>query len=145
MITVNDLLGQFSVDNLPEDERQLLLKNASMTVAKISELLSRFGEDRKFTSGYRPPSYNKQIGGSPTSKHMTCQAGDLEDNDKALGEWCYNNLGTLRELGLSMESLNYVDAKTGELKGTHSGYGGKLPWVHLQSVPPPSGHTVFMP
>lgn len=145
MMSVNDLLGQFSISGLTEDMQEVLLENAAKTVAKLSELLSRFGEERKLTSGYRPPSYNKQVGGSPTSKHLTCQAGDLEDNDKALGEWCYNNLGTLRELGLSMESLSYVDSVTGELKGTHSGFGGLLPWVHLQVIPPPSGHTVFIP
>lgn len=144
-MTVTDLLSPFTLDDLSEFTQELYLKNAAVTVSKVSELLSRFGQDRKKTSGYRPISYNKQIGGSPTSKHLTCQAIDLEDNDKMLGDWCYDNLGTLRELGLSMESLSYVDPTTKQLMGTHSGFGGKLPWVHLQTVPPPSGHTVFIP
>lgn len=134
MIQLSDYFGKF------EDSLELtpsLRKNAVKIISLTSELLSRFDPNFKITitSGFRPVSYNKQIGGSANSKHCFCQAIDIWDPDKLLGKWCLLNLETLKELGLYMESLTT----------THAGDDPKKYWIHLQSVPPKSAHLVFIP
>ncbi len=147
MITPSMLYSMFKNDfeSLPEEKKALYLSNGLLLVAKVSELLSVYGKEPKMTSGWRPKSYNAQIGGSPSSKHLTCQAVDLWDPDKELGLWCTSNVGRLRELKMSMEALEYKDAETGEIKGTHASADPAKRWVHLSSVVPPSGHTIFIP
>lgn len=134
MLQLSSYLGRFK-DNpeLTED----LLKNAKKTIARASELCQRF--DPKFnpviTSGFRPVSYNKSIGGSQNSKHCFCNAVDIWDPEKKLGLWCLQNIETLKELGLYMESL----------VTTHSSDDKTKLWVHLQCVAPKSGSIVFTP
>ena len=102
---------------------------ALLTVERANRLLSEFGEDRRVTSGYRTPAINAATpGAAKRSKHMTCQAIDLEDHDGDLDEWCIDNPGVLERLGLWQEH----PAAT---KG----------WCHLQTVPPMSGRRVFYP
>lgn len=110
-------------------------KNAATTIAKASEILSAFGEDRKVTSGWRPSAINKAQGGSVNSKHIYCQAIDLEDNDHKLGLWAIQNIERLKELGVYMESLTK----------THNPPDGMGSWVHFQIVAPKSGKIIFMP
>lgn len=126
MITLPQyLVGRDKAYPLTEE----LLTNARETVAKANDLLLLFGEDRAVTSGYRPPAVNaKTPGAAKRSKHMTCQAIDLEDADGDLDEWCMNNQQRLVELGLWQEH----PAAT---KG----------WCHLQIVPPKSGNRVYYP
>lgn len=101
--------------------------NAEMTVAKANTLLERFGEERHVVSGWRPALINNATrGASPTSKHMLCQAVDLEDHNKGLMNWCLNNPDILAEIGLWVEDTR--DTPT---------------WVHVQTVPPNSGHRFF--
>lgn len=130
ILQLSEYLGKFKDD--PECDYDVL-KNAQVILAKASELLSRAGyKVIKITSGFRPKSYNKQIGGSPTSKHCYGQAIDLWDPDKSLGHWCLENLNTLEELGLYMEDLSTTH------KDPHR-------WVHLTYVAPKSGKRVFLP
>jgi hypothetical protein len=65
---------------------------------------------------------------SPRSKHLSCQAIDLDDPNDALDAWCLDNLAVLESIGLWLE---HPDATPG--------------WCHLQIVPPQSGRRVFMP
>jgi hypothetical protein len=104
------------------------MKNAFTIIAKASELLSAFGEKRLVRSGWRPENLNKQMGGSPTSQHIWCNAIDLEDNDGRLKKWCLDNEMRLNEVEIWMEHPDYTPT-----------------WVHWQRVPPKSGNRFFKP
>jgi hypothetical protein len=110
----------------PVSERQRL--NAEDVVEGANELLRHFGSYRKVNSGYRDPESNKKAGGSPKSKHLNCQAIDLEDRDGELSKFCLNNLPLLDLLGLYMEHPSATPT-----------------WTHLQTVAPGSGKIVFYP
>jgi len=112
-------------DELTDEKRS----NAEEMVDKANELLTRFGETRKVNSGWRPASINNAtVGAAKKSKHMTCEAIDLEDKDGSLDAWCLENLDVLQEIGLWLES---PDATPN--------------WCHIQIVPPRSGNRVFKP
>lgn len=103
--------------------------NAARTVEAANRLLNAFGEDRAVTSGWRPSSINASTKGAAAgSKHVLCQAVDLEDANRELSQWCLNNQDILQKLGLCMEHPSATPT-----------------WVHLQIVPVPSGKTVFIP
>lgn len=81
------------------------------------------------SSGWRPPAINaKTQGAARASKHMTCQAIDINDDEGELDEWCLKNQDKLIEIGLWLEHPSAT-------KG----------WCHLQVVPPKSGNRVFYP
>jgi len=106
-----------------------LRSNALEIVEKVNQLLLAFGEDRTVNSGWRPPAVNANTAGAALkSKHMTCQACDLEDSEGDLDEWCMEHLEVLSGIGLWMEH----PAST---KG----------WCHVQTVSPRSGKRVFYP
>jgi hypothetical protein len=108
---------------------QTLRENAEETVLKVNQLLQRFGEARKVTSGWRPPAVNTATPqAAKRSNHITCEAVDLEDLDGSLDDFCLENPGILQEIGLWHEH----PAAT---KG----------WCHLQIVPPKSGRRTFYP
>lgn len=103
--------------------------NAQRTVDKANALLEVFGSKRRVTSGWRPAEINSSTkGAAPNSKHMTCQAVDLEDNNKELINWCLNNQDILKQLEVWFEDPRATPT-----------------WVHMQIVPPTSGHLFFMP
>jgi hypothetical protein len=106
-----------------------LRANARETVRRVNRLLQRAGLARKVTSGWRPAAVNATVpGAAKGSKHITCIAIDLEDQDGALDAWCMANLEVLEELGLWLE---HPDATPD--------------WCHLQTLPPRSGNRVFEP
>ena len=112
-------------DELTDEKRA----NAEETIDKANQLLERFGETRKVNSGWRPASINSAtVGAAPKSKHMTCEAIDLEDKDGSFGRWCLENLEELASIGLWMEDPAHTKN-----------------WVHLQIVPPRSGRRTFIP
>lgn len=124
MITVDDyLMGR--KDGLTFE----LLENAIDTVERVNNLLESFGSTRKISSGYRTPAVNASIPkAAKRSKHMTCQACDLEDVDGKLDAWCMKNLSVLETVGLWLEHPSAT--KT---------------WCHVQTIPPKSGNRVFNP
>lgn len=118
---------------------QALIVNSSITASRISMLLKNFGEQRKLTSGYRPPEVNAFVKGAIRGdKHETCEAGDIEDFDGRLAEWCLKNEPILDGIGLWMEDPRWTRTI---LVGPYKQRG----WVHLQTVSPPSGNRVFIP
>lgn len=103
--------------------------NAQNTCNKANALLEMFGKKRRVVSGWRPAIINAATrGAAPNSKHMLCQAVDLEDVNRELTNWCLNNQDKLKGLGLHMEDPRSTPT-----------------WVHLQTVPPPSGRLIFIP
>ncbi len=106
-----------------------LLSNASVLVVKVNELLDAFGEHRSVNSGWRPAAVNSAVpNAAPKSKHMTCQACDLSDDDGRLDAWCMANLPMLERFGLWLEHPDSTPR-----------------WCHVQSIPPKSLKRVFIP
>lgn len=101
--------------------------NAVTTVDLANQVLTAAGMDRRVTSGWRPASINAATkGAAPNSKHVLCQAVDLEDNNRELKNWCLNNPDILARIGVWCE----------DPRDTPS-------WVHIQTVPPGSGLRFF--
>lgn len=131
MITEQDyLMGRDKLKPLDVDQVENMLE----TIERANLLLSMFYADqpaaakRKVNSGYRTPEINAAAGGAKASKHMTCQAVDLSDEDYELGEWLDGNQKALEQCQLWME------------------HKSKTPtWIHVQTVPPKSGKRVFYP
>lgn len=112
-------------DELTDDMRA----NASETVGKANALLERFGQERKVRSGWRPAAVNAATpNAAPRSKHMTCEAIDLDDPEGDLDEWALENPEVLQEIGLWQEHPSATKS-----------------WAHFQIVPPRSGNRVFYP
>jgi trimethylamine:corrinoid methyltransferase-like protein len=120
------------------------LANVNILVPRINDLLERFGEYRAVTSGirtmadhtriYKEINAKRKAQGLPerpvpmSSKHLSCEAVDLEDANDKLKNWCMKNLDILEEIGLWMEHPSATDT-----------------WCHLQCVAPKSGNRVFYP
>lgn len=103
--------------------------NARLTVSRANAMLACAGLVRVVNSGWRPRQINARIpSASARSKHMSCQAIDLADDDGCLDRWCMDNLRVLARIGLWLE---HPRATPG--------------WCHVQVVAPGSGRRVFMP
>ena len=88
----------------PDELTDTLHKNAEQTVASVNVLLGFFGEHRKVNSGWRPAAINASTpGAAAKSKHMTCQACDLDDPEGDLDEWCLAHPDILTKIGLWQE------------------------------------------
>lgn len=114
-----------------------IVDNANETVRRANALLSVFYREcspvatRKCNSGWRPRAVNMGVPGSALrSKHITAQAIDLSDDDKALSKFCMSATGKLwlSTIGLWMEHPNATPR-----------------WCHVQTVAPGSGNRVFFP
>lgn len=113
-----------------------LEKDAKKLIAKVSTLLSLAGvEQFDVTSGWRPVAHNFAIGGSANSHHIFARAIDILDPDCRIGNWAADNIETMRELGLYMESLTVTHAAANRMKR----------WIHFQTVAPKSGKIIFIP
>lgn len=113
----------------PEELTDAHRTNAADTVSKANQLLQAAGLDRRVVSGWRPSAINSATkGAAANSKHITCQAVDLEDNNNELKNWCLNNQDICAQIGLWFESPE--NTRT---------------WVHAQTVAPPSGRRFFIP
>lgn len=101
--------------------------NARNMVNKANQILEAFGQKRRVVSGWRPSKVNAATkGAAVNSKHVLCQAIDLEDLNRELTNWCLNNPDILKKVGVWMEDPR--DATT---------------WVHWQTIPPASGKPIF--
>lgn len=111
-----------------------LLDHAKDLLIKVNSMLQDMGiTSVTMTSGYRPPLYNAAIGGATNSKHTTCQAIDLADNDRKLGNILKFSPMHLMKRGMAVEQLEYCVRANGNK------------WTHIQSVLPKSGKTFFIP
>ena len=118
--------------------------NAELLVGKVNNLLNFADEDgvapgvdqvtgTAVSSGWRPHAVNDRTANAAMgSKHLSGLAVDLQDTkDRALARWCLANPDALEAAGLWMERPQWT--------------GGADPWVHLQGVPPRSGHRYYVP
>ncbi len=128
MITMRDYFMGRDVTHAVELTEELQT-NAAETVRRVNALFVAFGEERGVRSGWRPRGINANTpGAAVNSKHMTCQACDLMDDDGDLDEWALDNPQVLVDIGLWQEHPSAT-------KG----------WAHFQIVPPKSGKRVFYP
>ena len=119
------LMGRAKMMDLPPE----WIGNLNRLVPTVNELLSRFGEYRAIRSGFRRPEDNAKVAQPKGhSSHLTCQAVDLEDNDRRLTQFITGTPIILVELGLYMEHPSATPT-----------------WVHVQTRPVPSGHRIFYP
>jgi hypothetical protein len=132
MLTVQDYFFRAStgeqLDKLFSIECTATVRaNAARTVAAHNLVLSQFylahpeEPKRTYTSGWRPKKVNAQVGGAPSSNHMTGEAGDLEDGDGKLDAFCMAHPEILREAGLYQEAPEKTPS-----------------WCHLQTTVPKS-------
>ena len=114
----------------PDDWSDEIEAAAVDLLDRVDALLADFGEERKITSGWRPPAVNASTpNAAPKSKHMTGHAVDLADPEGDLDDWCAENDGErLMAYGLWMEHPAATKS-----------------WTHLQSLPPKSGKRIFYP
>jgi hypothetical protein len=128
MITVQEYLEQHGKEHLNELTEQDKA-NAQVTVDRANQLLEAFGSSRGLRSGWRPQAVNDATPNSAkNSKHITCEAIDLDDNDRTLQEWCMDHQDELQRIGLWMEHPIATPS-----------------WTHVQIVPPGSGKRAFFP
>lgn len=126
MISFDDYMMGRAHDYPPTGDMVL---NAQDLLMRVNNLLLKFGGFREVSSGYRPPSINAATpGASKHSKHMTCEAIDLEDVHGDLDAWCMEHLKNLSECGLYLEHPDSTPS-----------------WCHLQKCAPRSGNRVFRP
>lgn len=117
-------MGRDKTDPLtPEME-----ENLHKLLTALDGLREAFGKPMKISSGYRPASVNKAVGGAKKSNHMMCLACDFQDKTGEIDEFCLDNLKLLKELGLYLESPNHT-----------------VGWCHVQLKAPSSGNRVFIP
>jgi hypothetical protein len=112
--------------------------NAVETLHRANLLLDKFTAanpkavvNRGCHSGWRPPEVNASIPhAAPLSNHMTGKAIDIGDDDGQLDKWLMTGEGqsALAALYLWLESPTTTPG-----------------WSHVQTVPPHSGHRVFLP
>lgn len=123
MITVKEYLTQHAKECPLE-----VAQNAAILVTRVNNLLADLTcphPDAGLRSGYRPPAYNATVpNAAPTSKHMTGQAVDLNDNDGDLDDWLTDVL--LEKYQLWREHPSQTPS-----------------WAHLQMVGPKSGRRTF--
>jgi len=87
-------------------------------VGRLQILRNQLKKPIKITSGYRPPTYNKRIGGAPRSKHMLGMAVDIhaDINMLRLAEYAYHS--AFRRIGVNdrggHKGFIHVDVHEGE-------------------------------
>lgn len=118
------LMGRDKTDPLtPEME-----ENLDNLLTALDGLREAYGKPMRISSGYRPASVNKAVGGAKKSAHMTCEACDFKDTTGELDEWLLDNVKILEKLGLYVESIQHTPG-----------------WAHLQTRKPKSGARYFIP
>ena len=106
-------------------------RNAQATVDRVNELLARAGRPdiNTVNSGWRPKAVNDATSNAAaSSRHLTAEAVDLPDLDRALADWVVDNRIVLEELDLYMEHPGWTPS-----------------WLHVQTVAPRSGRRIFIP
>ena len=73
---------ELRIENAPAEVK----KNMAALVEKILDPLREKVGAIRINSGYRSPEYNKQIGGSFTSQHITGQAADILPLEKDIDD-----------------------------------------------------------
>ena len=120
MITLKEYLMGRDKD-FPLDMQQA--RNAADLLSRVNYLFGRLNLKATVSSGYRPSSINKTIGGAKLSTHTVCAGIDLIDPFGKIGILLTKRTDLLQEIGLWLENPLYT------IK--HNQDGSKTHWVHL--------------
>lgn len=123
-LTKNFKLEEFACrdGSLPEGE---LLENCQELAENLQVLRDHLGKPINIISGYRPPAYNKKIGGAKKSQHLLARAADIKVKGMAPAEVHSTILklikaGEMKQGGLGKYST-FVHYDT---RGTAARWGG---------------------
>lgn len=72
------LSNNFKVSEFLQNDGMNYLKLDMKLVNILQKVRDKYGKAVKVTSGYRSPSYNKNVGGVTTSHHLNGQAADFK-------------------------------------------------------------------
>jgi hypothetical protein len=78
-----------------------LENNLNKLLAAVNKLRAKYGKPMFVSSGYRPGKYNTAAGGGKLSAHLSLEAVDFRDKDRAITNFCTDEV--LEECGLWME------------------------------------------
>lgn len=120
MITLKDYLMERDKD-FPLDMQQA--RNAADLLSRVNYLFGRLNLKATVSSGYRPSSINKTIGGAKLSTHTVCAGIDLIDPFGKIGILLTKRTDLLQEIGLWLENPLYTIKHNQDDSKTH--------WVHL--------------
>lgn len=124
------LMGRIKEEELTPEMKADMLD----LLDKVNRLLMNFywnhpeETGRGINSGYRSPAINAAVGGAAKSKHMICQAVDIEDGDGKLDKWLTQFPEKLIEFDLYREHPDHTAG-----------------WSHLQIIAPKSKKRTFIP
>ncbi len=133
MITLKELLGKYTVADIPHSD-QLHLEEL---LKRINMIRSAYGKPMTVTSCYRSQQDHLRIyraKGVPDNKipmgsaHLSGCAVDISDPNKELQAWCLANVSELEKAELWCEDFSATSN-----------------WVHFQIYPPRSGKRFFLP
>ena len=90
----------------PEDYTQEVSDNIDKLLILLNKFRDLYGIPMSVSSGWRPDTINKKIGGAKKSNHMKGLACDFVDKDGKLAEFALemDKQGKLKELGLWLEN-----------------------------------------
>lgn len=94
-------------DNLfPDDYTSEVSENIDKLLIPLNKFREEYGKSMIVSSGWRPASINKKIGGAAKSNHMVGLACDFVDADGKLAEFALkmDKAGKLKEWGLWLEN-----------------------------------------
>jgi len=136
MITVEEYLK----DAGPDDLTETIHANAQVTVDRCNILLERAAASsyNVLNSGWRSRAFNASLhGASKASKHLSAEAADISDPDRALSDWCISHKDALVEIGLWLEHPAWC----------YKAYpdGLIVKWIHVQIIQPKSGRRFYRP
>lgn len=78
-----------------------LESNLAKLLVAVNKLRKLYGKPMFVSSGYRPGHFNVKAGGGKRSAHLSLEAADFADKDRALTNFCTDDI--LEECGLWME------------------------------------------
>lgn len=116
------LMGRMRLNPLTDEMQQNL--EALLVAANLFR--TKYGKPLNISSGYRPQAQNAAAGGAKKSTHLSCQAIDFSDKDKAIKEYIKKNPTVLEECGLYMEHPDHTPS-----------------WCHVQVRP--TKNRIFIP
>jgi hypothetical protein len=93
----------------PDDYTNEILANAKITLEKVNSLLEELGMlSCQVSSGWRPPSVNKAIGGAKRSLHTQGKAIDIRDGDGSIAKTIEDRPDLLKKYDLWLEDPSFT-------------------------------------
>lgn len=107
--------------------------NLAILYDRINQVRIAYGAPMIVTSGLRSEAQQQALiaagkSNASRSKHLTGQAVDIQDLDRAVRDWVITNMSYMEQLGFWFED-----------------FGHTIGWVHFQTIAPASGNRVFIP